>query len=292
MPRAARIADARGPRRSRSERAHRERLPRRPPAIFRAGVHALNVGLAAFAEPPRAHGATVTQLAWRPPAGGDRELGLLVARLEDDPDDPIGARVRSANETAIARIVQARPMLVDVRPAREVIARARRPHDPARGAADRVGADVRARAGRGRSAPSSSRGGRRAPRRRVGSSTPAAITFAPCHEHGAVGPMAGIVSPSMPVRGRRERRRGKSRVRDAQRGARPGAPVRGVRRLRARPPAVDGRDARPGARPRARAGRARRPQAHHGPGACRWATNATTGTWPRPRSSRGPSPRR
>ena len=89
--------------------------------VFHAGVHALNVGLAAFAEPPRAHGATVTQLAWRPPADGDRELGLLVARLEDDADDPIGAQVRSANETALARIVQARPMLVDVRPAREVI---------------------------------------------------------------------------------------------------------------------------------------------------------------------------
>ena len=26
-----------------------------------------------------------------------------------------------------------------------------------------------------------------------------AIKFSPCHEHGAVGPMAGIISPSMPV---------------------------------------------------------------------------------------------
>ena len=25
------------------------------------------------------------------------------------------------------------------------------------------------------------------------------ITFSPCHEHSAVGPMAGIISPSMPV---------------------------------------------------------------------------------------------
>ena len=37
-----------------------------PPQVFRAGVHAINVGLAAFTEPPRTHGATVTQLAWRP----------------------------------------------------------------------------------------------------------------------------------------------------------------------------------------------------------------------------------
>lgn len=92
-----------------------------PARLFPAGVHALNVGLAAFADPPRAHGASVLQLDWRPPASGDRELGLLVARLEDDPDDPIGARVRAANETAIARLIQARPMLVDIRPARQAI---------------------------------------------------------------------------------------------------------------------------------------------------------------------------
>ncbi|HEX2440940.1 MAG TPA: hypothetical protein VHT71_21690, partial [Methylomirabilota bacterium] len=91
------------------------------PALFSGGVRAINIGLAAFVEPPRAYGAAVTQLAWRPPAGGDRELGLLLARIEDDADDPIGARVAAANESAIARILRARPQLVDVRLAREVI---------------------------------------------------------------------------------------------------------------------------------------------------------------------------
>jgi hypothetical protein len=56
------------------------------------------------------------------PAGGDRELGLLLARLEDDPDDPIGARIQAANATAVERLLGARPMLVDVRPAdRELV---------------------------------------------------------------------------------------------------------------------------------------------------------------------------
>ena len=36
--------------------------------LFERGIHAVNIGLAGFAEPPRAHGATVLQLAWRPPA--------------------------------------------------------------------------------------------------------------------------------------------------------------------------------------------------------------------------------
>src|SRR5690348_12417952 len=86
-----------------------------PPAV-------LNIGLPAFAEPPRAHGAAVQQLDWRPPADGNREVGLLLARLEDDADDPVGSAVASANATAIERLLSARPALVDVRPAREVIA--------------------------------------------------------------------------------------------------------------------------------------------------------------------------
>jgi len=166
--------------------------------IFPTGVHAINVGLAAFAEAPRAHGATVTQLAWRPPAGGDRELGLLVARLEDDPDDLVGARVGAANETAMARIVGARPMLVDVRPAREAIPglanrtilHAGPPIDWARMCGPVRGAVIGAILFEGwATSPETARG-------LVDSG---AITFAPCHEHGAVGPMAGVVSPSMPV---------------------------------------------------------------------------------------------
>src|SRR5690242_4377728 len=81
----------------------------------------VNVGLSGFAEAPRAHGAEVIDLDWRPPAEGDRELGLLVARLADDPDDAVGAQVMEANAMAMQRLLQARPVLVDVRPAGEVI---------------------------------------------------------------------------------------------------------------------------------------------------------------------------
>jgi Protein of unknown function (DUF1116) len=167
-------------------------------ALFPDGIRALNIGVAEFAAAPRAHGATVVQLDWRPPAQGDRDLGLLLARLEDDPGDPIGRRVGAANARAVERILGARPMLVDVGRAAEVmdglgprsilhagppIAWARM-CGPMRGAvigailyegwADSVEAAT-ALAGRGE------------------------IDFAPCHHHGAVGPMAGILSPSMPV---------------------------------------------------------------------------------------------
>src|ERR671933_2235488 len=79
----------------------------------------VNIGLADFAGPPAAHGASVLHVDWRPPAAGDRELGLLLARMEDDEGDPIGSRVAQANTVAMACLLAARPMLVDVRPAPE-----------------------------------------------------------------------------------------------------------------------------------------------------------------------------
>src|SRR5262249_59707187 len=90
----------------------RSRASPAPAPLFAGGIRALNVGVSEFALSPRAHGATVLELDWRPPAGGDRDLGLLLARLEDDPDDPIGSLVTAANARALERILAARPMLV------------------------------------------------------------------------------------------------------------------------------------------------------------------------------------
>ena len=82
-----------------------------PAPLFPGGIRALNVGVSEFALSPRAHGATVLELDWRPPAGGDRDLGLLLARLEDDPDDPIGSQVAAANAQAIERILEVRKVI-------------------------------------------------------------------------------------------------------------------------------------------------------------------------------------
>src|SRR5437773_12537285 len=85
------------------------------------GVRAINVGLAGFADPIRAAGAPVVALDWRPPAAGDRELGLLLAWLEDDPGDRVGGAIAAANGRAVERILAAQPALVDVRLATEAI---------------------------------------------------------------------------------------------------------------------------------------------------------------------------
>lgn len=162
------------------------------------GVRAINIGLAGFAEPIAAAGGAVLNLDWRPPAGADRELGLILARLEDDPDDPIGAVVAEGNRQALERILGAGPVLVGVEPAGSVIPGLsgrtllhsgppiawERMCGPVRGAivgailfegwaADPAAAEKMAESGD--------------------------VAFDSCHHHGAVGPMAGIVSPSMPV---------------------------------------------------------------------------------------------
>ncbi|HKV43135.1 MAG TPA: DUF1116 domain-containing protein [bacterium] len=166
--------------------------------LFPDGLRALNVGLADFAEPLRLHGAACVQVAWRPPAHADRDLGLLVARLEDDPDDPIGGQVARANARAVERILEGRPVLLDVQPAEGVIPGMTprtllhsgppiewsRMCGPMRGAV--IGAILfEGWVGTAEQAEAMAAHG--------------GVQFSPCHEHQAVGPMAGIVSPSMPV---------------------------------------------------------------------------------------------
>ena len=162
------------------------------------GVQALNIGLAGFAEPIAAAGAPVLNLDWRPPANADPELGMLIARLEDDPNDPIGAVIAAANRTALDRLLGASPFLVDVLPAATAIPALEgrmllhsgppiaweRMCGPMRGAI--IGASLF----EGWAATADEA------ERLAGSGE---IAFDACHHHGAVGPMAGVVSPSMPV---------------------------------------------------------------------------------------------
>ena len=162
------------------------------------GVRAINIGLAGFAEPIAAAGGAVLNLDWRPPAGADRELGLILARLEDDPDDPIGAVVAEGNRQALERILGAGPVLVGVEPAGSVIPGLagrtllhsgppiawERMCGPMRGAT--IGAIL-------------FEGWAVDPAAAEKMAETGDVAFDSCHHHGAVGPMAGIVSPSMPV---------------------------------------------------------------------------------------------
>jgi len=166
--------------------------------LLSGGVRAVNIGLAGFVDPLVEAGAEVLNLDWRPPAHADRELGLLVARLEDDPDDPIGAVVAAANRTALERLLGAGPLLVDVQAAGQAIPgfgdrallHSGPPIDYERMCGPMRGAITGAILFEGWAANAEDA------ERLAGSGQ---IRFDACHHHGAVGPMAGVVSPSMPV---------------------------------------------------------------------------------------------
>lgn len=150
----------------------------------------LNAGLPSITEAvPRAR---VLQLNWRPPAFGDPAAARLMASLQTP-------AVEAANREAIAAVHAVRPKLVDVRPAREAIgflASGRRllhagppiaiedMADPVRGAL--IGACLL-------------EGWAATPEAAAQLLDSGAVEVAPCHHHHAVGPMAGVVAPSMPV---------------------------------------------------------------------------------------------
>ena len=72
---------------------------------------AINIGADLFADALDAQGIAVTRVAWRPPAGDQQALRILLA-------DPA---VDAANKIAVERMLAAHPVLVDVQPARDVI---------------------------------------------------------------------------------------------------------------------------------------------------------------------------
>ncbi len=152
--------------------------------------HVIGVGLDLFADSLRSLGNAVMQVEWAPPAGGPavaRELALLDTRQAD-----------AATEEALRVVMSAEQWLVDVRPAAEVvpgmepglILHAGPPIEwwrmcgPLRGAVagalvyEGLASDLEAAKAMAAS------GG---------------VRFQPCHHHNAVGPMAGVLTSSMPV---------------------------------------------------------------------------------------------
>jgi hypothetical protein len=159
-------------------------------SVLEGELRVINAGLPLIVEGVPA--ARVTQLDWRPPAFGDAEVARLALAL-DSPE------TAEANARAIAAVHAVRPQLTRIRPAREVvpgIAEGRtllhagppieweRMCGPMRGAL--VGAAL-------------FEGWAQEPEQAEAMLGSGEIAVDPCHHHGAVGPMAGVVAPSMPV---------------------------------------------------------------------------------------------
>jgi Protein of unknown function (DUF1116) len=85
-------------------------------AVFQR-VAVVNVGLDAFGQAVRDQGAEAVDVDWRPPAGGDAGAVALLAALWGRH----GERVEAANAAAVERIEAARPRAVTVAPAGDAI---------------------------------------------------------------------------------------------------------------------------------------------------------------------------
>ncbi|MAS33820.1 MAG: hypothetical protein CL610_07430 [Anaerolineaceae bacterium] len=146
----------------------------------------MNVGVSTFAEALRQQDVTVIDVDWTPPA---------VPHLSHISN---GLSIDDANQEAVTRMLQSRPLLSSLGIARDVIPGFTdhtilhagppitwdRMCGPMRGAV--IGALIY-------------EGLAKTPQQAESLAANGAITFAPCHAHNAVGPMAGIISPSMPV---------------------------------------------------------------------------------------------
>jgi len=151
----------------------------------------LSVGAPLFAETLVQQGVAVGRVDWRPPADGDPALAAILARAWHP-------RIEAANATALRRLLDAQPVLVDVRPAGEVIP-GMQPnlvlHAGPPIAWERLSAPVRAAAIGAMLHEGLAQDEADAERRVLSG----AVRLEPCHHHQAVGPMAGMTTWSMPV---------------------------------------------------------------------------------------------
>lgn len=161
-------------------------------ALFQEKLHVLNIGLSSFADSITRAGGSVLQIEWAPPAQGQQDVGRALARLVNL------LSVETANQTAFDAYQSAQPVLNGVGTASQVlpnIAERMILHSgppiawkdmcgPMKGAI--VGAILY-------------EGWTENLARAEAMASSGEIAFEPCHHHNAVGPMAGIISPSMPV---------------------------------------------------------------------------------------------
>jgi len=151
----------------------------------------ISMGLKSFTDSISSQGARAVHVDWRPPAGGDVRAVAVLDSLRS-----IEEKINKANDKALEMLINAQPVLFDVRPAREaipgmkenLILHAGPPIEWDRMCGPMQGAIAGALLyeGKARSIDEAEK-----------LAASGDIEFSPCHHHGAVGPMAGIISPSM-----------------------------------------------------------------------------------------------
>jgi len=158
--------------------------------LFQNGLQVVNIGLDSFKQGLDSCRAPSVQVDWRPPVAVDGAAWQAVRAKAD--------AIAKANAKAAAKVLAAQPVLIGLEKALDVIPGMKknlllhagppitweRMCGPLRGAI--MGALVY-------------EGLAESPEEAAQLAASGDIEFSPCHEHSAVGPMAGVVSASMPV---------------------------------------------------------------------------------------------
>lgn len=156
-------------------------------------LNIINVGLKGFGPDAMSQGAVVKQVEWKPVAGGRKDIIEALDKVE-----PFAEKIKEANETVISRMKAAKPVLVGMDLALNVvpemtehtILHAGPPIAWENMCGPMRGAVIGAVLFEGLAADDEEA---------VKLIESGAIKFDPCHEHKAVGPMAGVLSAHMPV---------------------------------------------------------------------------------------------
>ena len=158
--------------------------------LFESELKVINIGLESFLQGLSDSGVKSVQAQFKPPLSADVALF--------DKAGKYAARIGKANKKALERVLAAKPALVgmgralDVIPGmkKDLILHAGPPINWARMCGPMRGGIMAALMYEGQA---------KTPAQAEKLAASGKIKYSPCHEHGAVGPMAGIISASMPV---------------------------------------------------------------------------------------------
>ena len=160
--------------------------------LFNEKIKVVNLGNEGFANELKSIEVDTIHLKWKPIARGQLKLIRALEALKDSDT------IEEANKEALRRINSSQAVLIDIQNAIDVIPgmdedtilHAGPPITWDRMSGPLKGAIIGALIFEGKA---------KNEEEAVALASSGKIKFSPCHEHNAVGPMAGIISPSMPV---------------------------------------------------------------------------------------------
>lgn len=165
------------------------------PTLFQSQLSVITAGIGSFAESLRRQSVPVTELDWYPPAEGNEALVEILKAFYSDP--VLHQKIEAANREVVRRIADSTPQIIDVAPAGEAMGLAGRTltHAGPPLAWERMcGPQKRAVMG-----AIQFEGWAASNEAAAGLVQRGEVRLVPNHAYNAVGPMTGVISPSMPV---------------------------------------------------------------------------------------------